>query len=139
MARDWTGTRVLQEGYRAARRSNLGGIDTWPRLDVLLHSSSGRSGFVRIAREDNQRSGDGPPGGGPVQSLRDLGKDICCPISRLAFHQNSASSRVSAVEASLGPGPIALEVRAEVFRPEAVAPAHVALAAGSAVPVQEAY
>ena len=74
-----------------------------------------------------------------LQSLRDLGEKLRRFIFRLAFHQTPASFRVSAVEASTGPGPIALGARAEVFRPEAVAPAHVALEAGSAVPVPEPY
>jgi hypothetical protein len=74
-----------------------------------------------------------------LQSLRDPGEEIRCSISLQASDQTPASSRVSAVEASTGPGPIALGVRAEVFRPEAVAPAHVALAAGSAVPVPAPY
>jgi hypothetical protein len=59
-----------------------------------------------------------------------------CPNSHQASHQISASCRVSVVEASIRPGPLALGIRAEVFQPEpAAAAGAAALAAGSAVPV----
>ena len=57
-----------------------------------------------------------------------------CPNSHQASHQISASCRVSVVEASIRPGPLALGIRAEVFQPEPAAAAGAA-ALAAAVPV----
>ena len=41
-SRERAGTRILQDGDRVAWRSNLGGVDTRGRIDILFHSAAGR-------------------------------------------------------------------------------------------------